>query len=153
MSTADSAFRTVGVAFHQDVQVYLLAESVQIDFLEPTDKSTEEAVAILQEAIDDVKSLVIVGGSVGRATATLRGVVLVAKLQPTVVAGVRQVFTAVKGVREVRVSQARFKVSFDRAINNERHLLRALQTQEFEPTARFQRRYSCIGTCSGTMGI
>ena len=51
--------------------MYLLAESVQIDFLEPTDKSTEEAVAILQEAIDDVKSLVIVGGSVGRATTTL----------------------------------------------------------------------------------
>ena len=71
------------MAFRQDVQVYLLAESVQIDFLEPTDRSTEKAVAILQEAIDDVKSLVIVGGSVGRAAATLRGVVLVAELQPS----------------------------------------------------------------------
>ena len=51
----------------------LLAESVQIDFLEPTDRSTENADAILQEAIDVVKSLVIVGESVGRTTATLRG--------------------------------------------------------------------------------
>ena len=50
----------------------LWAESVQIDFFEPTDQSIEEAVAILQEAIDDVKSLVIVGGSVGRAIAKLQ---------------------------------------------------------------------------------
>ena len=57
-------------------------------------------------------------------------VVLVGELQRTEVAGVRQVLTAVKGVREVRVSQARFQVSFDRAITNERRLLRALKTQE-----------------------
>ena len=112
------------------MQVNFWQKPVQIVFFEPTDKSTEEAVSILQKATDDVKSLVIVGGSVGRATATLRGVVLVAKLQPTEVAGVRQVLTAVKGVREVQVSQARFKVSFYRAINNERRLLRALKTQE-----------------------
>ena len=66
MSTADGAFR-------QDVQVNLLAESVQIDFLEPTDRSTENTDAIMQEAIDVVKRQVIVGESVGRATETLRG--------------------------------------------------------------------------------
>ena len=136
VSTVDRALRTVEWFSVKDVRVNLLAESAQINFLEPTDKSTEEAVAILQEAIDDVgfdakkTSLVIVGGSVGQATATLREVVLVAELQPTEVAGVRQVLTAVKGVREVRVSQARFQVSFDRAITNERRLLRALKTQE-----------------------
>ena len=56
--------------------------------------------------------------------------VLLAELQPTEVAGVRQVLTAVQGVREVQVSQARFKVLFDRAVTNERRLLRALKTQE-----------------------
>ena len=101
----DRALRTVEWPSVKDVRVNLWPESAQIDFLEPTDKSTEEA--ILQEAIDDVgfdakkKSLVIVGGSVGQATATLREVVLVAELQPTEVAGVRQALTAVKGVREV----------------------------------------------------
>ena len=39
----------------------LLAESVQIDFFKSTDRSTENADAIRQEAIDVVKSLVIVG--------------------------------------------------------------------------------------------
>ena len=91
----DRALRSVEWPSVKHVRVNLLAESAQIDFLEPTDKSTEEAVAILQEAIDDVgfdakkkKSLVIVDGSVGQATATLREVVLVAELQPTEVAGV-----------------------------------------------------------------
>ena len=50
--------------------------------------------------------------------------------QPTEVASVRQVLTAVKGAREVRVSQALFQVSFHRAITNERRLLRSLKTQE-----------------------
>ena len=78
MSTVDRALRTVERPSVKDVRANLLAESAQIDLLEPTDKSTEEAVAILQEATDDVgfdakkKSLVIVGGSVGQATATLR---------------------------------------------------------------------------------
>ena len=86
MSIVDWALRTVEWPSIKDVLVNLLAESAQIDFLEPTDKSTEDAVAILQEAIDDVgfdakkKSLVIVGGSIGQATATLRDVVLVAEL-------------------------------------------------------------------------
>ena len=35
------------VAFRLDVQVYLLTESVQIDFLEPINRFTEETVAIL----------------------------------------------------------------------------------------------------------
>ena len=39
--------------------MYLLTEADQIDFLEPFDRSTEETVAILQEAIDDVKSLLL----------------------------------------------------------------------------------------------
>ena len=43
----------------------LLVEPVQIDFREPTDRSTENA--------DACKSFVIVGESVGRATATPRG--------------------------------------------------------------------------------
>ena len=67
-----SCMSSAGGASRQDVQVNLLAESVQIDFFKSTDRSTENADAILQEAIDVVKSLVIVGESVGRATATLR---------------------------------------------------------------------------------
>ena len=68
VSTVDRALRTVEWPV-KDVRETLLAESAQIVFLEPTDKSIEEAVATLQEAIDDVgfhakkKSLVIVGGS------------------------------------------------------------------------------------------
>ena len=64
VSTVDRALRTVEWPSVKDVWVTLL-ESAQIDFLETTDKSTKEAVAILQEAIDDVvfhakkKSLVI----------------------------------------------------------------------------------------------
>ena len=65
--------------------MYLLAGSRSISLSRPTDP--QRNVAILQEVIDDVKSLLIVGGSVGRATATLRGVVLVAKPQPTELAG------------------------------------------------------------------
>ena len=60
--TCGSCVSTAGGAFCQDVQVNLLAELVKIDFLEPMDRSTEEADVILQEAIDVVKSLVIVGG-------------------------------------------------------------------------------------------
>ena len=56
---------TAGGAFRQEVQVDLLAEPVQIDFCELTDRSTENA--------DACKCLVIVGESVGRATATPRG--------------------------------------------------------------------------------
>ena len=114
VSTADRALRTVKCLSVRMCRYICWQSRSQIDFLEPTDRSTEEAVAILREAIDGVKSLVIVGGSVDRATATIRGVVLVAKLQPTEVASVRQVLTAGKGVREVRVSQARFEVSFER---------------------------------------
>ena len=74
------------MAFRQGCAGEFVGKSAQIDFFEPTDKST---VAILQEAIDDVgfdakkKSLVTVGGLVGQANATLREVVLVAELQPT----------------------------------------------------------------------
>ena len=62
----------LGEAFHQDVQVNLLAESVQIDFFKSTDRFTENADVIWQEAFDVVKSLVC-WESVGRATANLRG--------------------------------------------------------------------------------
>ena len=123
LSTAD---RTVEWPSVNDMRVDLFAESAQFVFLEPTDKSTEETVAILQEAIDDVgfdakkKSLVIVGGSVGQATETLREVVLMAELQPTEVAGVRQA----SHCRQRRSGRAGF---FDRAITNERRLLHALE--------------------------
>jgi len=133
VSTVDRALRMVEWPSVKDVRVNLLAESAQIDFLETTEKSTEEAVAILQEAIDDVgfeakkKSLVIVGGSVDQATSTIREVVLEAELQSSEVAGVHQLLTAVKGVREVLVSRAQFQVSFDSAITNARLLLRALE--------------------------
>ena len=53
-----------------------------------------------------------------------------AKLRPTVVASVRRVLIAVKGVREVRVSQTRCTVSLDRAINNERRRLHVLNTAQ-----------------------
>ena len=54
--TCGSCMSTAGGAFRQEVQV---------DFREPTDRSTENA--------DACKCLVIVGESVGRATATPRG--------------------------------------------------------------------------------
>ena len=41
----------LGGAFRQDVQVNLLAESVQIDIFKSTDRSTENADAIRQEAL------------------------------------------------------------------------------------------------------
>ena len=106
--------------------MYLLAESAQFVFFELTDKSTEETVAILHDAIDDVgfdakkKSPVIVGGSLGQATATLREMVLMAELQPAVLAGFRKA----SHCRQRRSGSAGF---FDRAITNEGRLLRALE--------------------------
>ena len=51
MSTVDRALRTVEWPAVKDLRLNLLAEPAQIVFLEPTDKSIEEAVAILQEAL------------------------------------------------------------------------------------------------------
>ena len=65
------------------------------------------------------------------------------KLQHTDVSGVRQVLTVVKGVREVRESQARFKVSFDRAINNLRCLLPCADTPALE-RARARRESEAV---------
>ena len=52
--TCGSCMSSAGGAFRQDVQVNLLAESVQIDFFKSADRSTENADAIRQEAIDVV---------------------------------------------------------------------------------------------------